>query len=135
MNAITVRIVAALCAAVGLLSAMARVNEIRSAEVATRATLRDGFMSPPKGNYPSMWVFKLGVDSPREVITYDLEEFAKVGISEFMIIGNGAAITAAKPSSAAERIGNLVKYTTSQESGRVANGIGDRPLALTQTRS
>ena len=54
-------------------------------------------MSPPKENHPSMWVFKLGVDSPREVITYDLEEFAKVGISDFMIIGNGAAITAAKP--------------------------------------
>ena len=37
--------------------------------------LLDGFMSPPKENHPSMWVFKLGVDSPREVITYDLEEF------------------------------------------------------------
>ena len=59
--------------------------------------LLDGFMSPPKENHPSMWVFKLGVDSPREVITYDLEEFTKVGISEFMIIGNGAAITAATP--------------------------------------
>ena len=59
--------------------------------------LFDGFISPPKETYPSMWVFKLGVDSPREVITYDLEEFTKVGISEFMIIGNGAAITAAKP--------------------------------------
>ena len=59
--------------------------------------LLDGFISPPKGNYPSMWVFKLGVESPREVITHDLEEFTKVGISEFMIIGNGAALTAAKP--------------------------------------
>ncbi len=37
-------------------------------------------MSPPKENHPSMWEFKLGVDSPREVITYDLEEFTKVGI-------------------------------------------------------
>ena len=73
-----------------------------AAVVAASATLPavelfDGFMSPPKGNYPTMWVFKLGVESPREVITYDLEEFTKVGISEFTIIGNGAALTAAKP--------------------------------------
>ena len=59
--------------------------------------LLGGFTSPPKENHPSMWVFKLGVESPREVITYDLEEFTKVGISEFTIIGNGAALTAAKP--------------------------------------
>ena len=69
----------------------------KTAIAAEPPSLGDGFVSPPKGNFPSMWVFKLGVDSPREVITYDLEEFAKVGISDFMIIGNGAAITAAKP--------------------------------------
>ena len=69
----------------------------KAAVLAAPPSLGDGFASPPKGNFPSMWVFKLGVDSPREVITYDLEEFAKVGISDFMIIGNGAAITAAKP--------------------------------------
>ena len=62
-----------------------------------KPSLSVGFQSPPKGNCPSMWVFKLGVESPREVITYDLEEFAKVGISDFMIIGNGAALTAARP--------------------------------------
>ena len=54
-------------------------------------------MSPPKENYPSMWVFNLGVKSPREVITSDLEEFAKVGISSFMMIGYGASITPARP--------------------------------------
>ena len=80
-----------------ILAAVVATSATLPAVVAANTTLRDGFMSPPKENHPSMWVFKLGVDSPREVITYDLEEFTKVGISEFMIIGNGAAITAAKP--------------------------------------
>ena len=59
--------------------------------------LLGGFISPTKENYPSMWVFNLGVESSREVITHDLEEFAKVGISAFTIIGNGGALTGAKP--------------------------------------
>ena len=80
-----------------LAAGLAAVLTGKAAMLAAPPSLGDGFVSPPKGNFPSMWVFKLGVDSPREVITYDLEEFTKVGISEFMIIGNGAAITAAKP--------------------------------------
>ena len=73
------------------------LTAVLSAAVATSATLPEGFMSPPKENYPSMWVFNLGVKSPREVITSDLEEFAKVGISSFMMIGYGASITPARP--------------------------------------
>ena len=94
----------AFCAVLACLSLCATDMEHKAKVVlhgqpalAASTTLRDGFMSPPRENYPSMWVFKLGVESPREVITYDLEEFAKVGISSFTIIGNGAALTAAKP--------------------------------------
>ena len=65
--------------------------------MAAGASLLDGFMSPPKENYPSIWVFNLGVKSSREVITSDLEEFAKVGISSFMMIGYGASVTPSRP--------------------------------------
>ena len=44
-----------------------------------------------------MGVFNLGEASSRDVITYDLEEFAKVGISSFMIIGSGGVLTKEKP--------------------------------------
>ena len=51
-------------------------------------SLLGGFLSPTREDHPSMWVFNLGEASPRDVITHDLEEFAKVGISSFTMIGN-----------------------------------------------
>ena len=60
-------------------------------------SLLDGFVSPPKENYPSIWVFNLGEKCSREVITSDLEEFAKVGISAFTMVGIGADMSAKSP--------------------------------------
>ena len=60
-------------------------------------SLLDGFVSPPKDNYPSIWVFNLGEKCSREVITSDLEAFAKVGISAFTMIGIGADMSAKSP--------------------------------------
>ncbi len=59
--------------------------------------LLDGFVSPGKEHYPSIWVFNLGEKCSREVITSDLEEFVKVGISSFTMIGIGADMTARSP--------------------------------------
>ena len=67
--------------------------------------LLDGFMSPPKENYPSMWVFNLGAKASHEVITHDLEQFAKVGISSFTIYGT--RMTATNPYGGNDLKGNM----------------------------
>ena len=83
---------------------------ILAAMVATSATLPavelfEGFLSPPKENYPSMWVFNLGAKTSREVITYDLEQFAKVGVSSFTIYGT--RMTASNPYGGTSLKGNM----------------------------
>ena len=88
------------------------VSVMVAAAVATSASLPDGFLSPPKENFPSMWVFNLGAKCPREVITHDLEEFAKVGISEFTIYGT--AVTPSNP------------YGGSSLKGKMTGDLSDR---------
>ena len=48
-----------------------------------------GFHEPPAGCRPDIWLFRLGEDTPDEVVTHDFEKLAGVGIGGVCVYGYG----------------------------------------------
>ena len=48
-----------------------------------------GFLTPPDECRPDIWLFRLGEDTPDEVVTYDFEKLAGVGIGGVCVYGYG----------------------------------------------